>query len=108
MKSDNDWILFFVGFCMSIFVIYDFGLWIVISLTSNATFYETRDMYLLRYPEFMRNARILTLINIFGGIVACLCFYRLWKSNLGYIKSALKIFLIFHLILISWQIFSLM
>jgi len=99
-------ILFFIALILFSLVSLNIYLWISISSNHAITFEQAKSEYLKKFPEIIRNAKILTLFNILLLSIAAFLFYKL--KSVSKLQLWIKILLTISILLIGWQVFSLM
>lgn len=96
-----------VGILLSLGVLLSFVLWLKLTLTNQINFETARQLYLSNYPPFVRNARVLTTLHIGLNVLAITCLLRVPLSSPKLI-TLVRFFVILNLVMMIWQIFSLM
>ena len=84
-------------------VLINIFLWFYVCSKPAKTFYETRDNYLFYFPGFLQHAMLLTVINIVLLSIAAFIFNKSRKL----LKVSNVLFYV-CVVLISWQVFTLM
>lgn len=79
-------------------------LWIIVSI--NKPFLQARSEYLQKFPEIIQNGQVITSLNILLLAAALFLFHRA-KTEQRLKVFALTFFYI-SIVLISWNLFSLM
>lgn len=105
-QMQNKIVFFIIALILFIIPVLDMYLWISISMKPMNTFQQSKAEYLSHYPEILQNALISTLLNILFLAAASILFYKA-RTGKGLKKLSLVFFYI-CIILISWQVFSLM
>ena len=105
MKSKES-LYFIIGLILLSIVGIDIYWWIIISSDSSKTFSEVQAAYFQKFPPFLRNGQSITIINVVLLSIAAFLFQK--SSNFASFKKLSPIFMIICLVLIAWQIFSLM
>ncbi|TDE11751.1 hypothetical protein [Dyadobacter psychrotolerans] len=100
--------LFLFGLVLTIMVFYNLVLWWVICSDTSLSLDQAKQAYLYRYPGFVADALLLTLLDIVMSAAAGLCFFRNRQILSGTWGLLAKGFAVVHLILICWLVFSLM
>lgn len=96
-----------VGILLSLVVLYSFLLWFKLTLNNKISFETARQLYLSNYPSFLRNAPVLTVLHIVLNMLAIICFLQYHRSSTK-VTALVKSFVILNVVMIMWQIFSLM
>jgi len=96
-----------VGILLTLCVLLSFFLWFKVALAKGTSFEMTRQLYLSNYPPFLRNARMLTAFYIVVNVLAIICFLRV-PFSLSKPSARVKFLVILNLVMMIWQIFSLM
>lgn len=96
-----------VGILLSLGVLLSFILWLKLTLTNQINFETARQLYLLNYTAFVRNARVLTTLHIVLNVLAITCLLRIPFSSPKLI-ALVRFFVILNVVMMIWQIFSLM
>nr|WP_295928141.1 hypothetical protein [uncultured Dyadobacter sp.] len=96
-----------VGVLLSLVVLLSFALWFKVTLTNKTDFETARQLYLSNYPPFVQNARVLTALHIVLNVLAIICFLRSPLSSLK-LNALVKFFVVLNVVMMIWQIFSLM
>lgn len=99
-------IYFTIALIVFCFVAVDIYWWIVVSSDASKSFQQMKSEYLERFPAILQNARIITLLNI--GLLATASFLFMKAQTLQKIKLVSKIFFVTSMVLIAWQVFTLM
>ena len=99
-------IYFVIALIIFCFVAVDIYWWIVVSSDASKSFQQMKSEYLERFPTILQNARIITLLNI--GLLATASFLFMKAQTLQKIKLVSKIFFVTSMVLIAWQVFTLM
>ncbi|HWV31401.1 MAG TPA: hypothetical protein VN038_17205, partial [Dyadobacter sp.] len=106
-ESISKKVLMAVGILLSFCVLLSFVLWFKVALINGISFETTKQLYLSNYPPFLRNARVLTALYIVVNALAIICFLRV-PFSLSKPTALVKFLVILNLVMIIWQIFSLM
>lgn len=101
-----EYFYFIIGLMLLAVVSMDIYWWINISSDASKTFEQVKAEYLLLFPEFIRNARMLTVLNIAGLSIAGLLFYK--STDIAQLKVLGWILVVLCGILVAWQVFTLM
>ena len=100
-------IFFYAGLLLCMVVVANVSLWIITS-TKEMSFTQAKALYLGYFPAFIRSAFVLTLLGI---TLNSLSTYLLTRSqritDSGY-RQVSQLVIILNIILISWQVFTLM
>lgn len=96
-----------VGVLLTLGVLYSFLLWFKLTLNDKVGFETARQLYLSNYPSFLRNARVLTALHIVLNMLAIICLLQSHQS-LTKGKALLKLLVILNVVMMLWQMFSLM
>lgn len=104
-KKDSPY-LFSAGLVLFLVAAGNMALWMVTASRNNGGFDETLTEYLSYFPEFIRNAQLLTLIDIFLLAVAGALFYNSMK--MAKYRLAGTILGIITVLLLMWNVFSLL
>jgi hypothetical protein len=100
--------LFVVGMILTVLVLIDLVLWWMVSSGSSGVFQDTVTRYLNYYPEYCRNASLLTIISIVLGLSASICFLRIADMQTGIVKNMANALAVLNLISLLLHAFSLM
>ena len=73
--------LLMIGVALTFSVLYNVGLWWMISSDSSKTLDEIKYEYQRHYPQYLQNSVLLTFIDIIMSFIAGLCFFKLGKSR---------------------------
>lgn len=103
-NKKRDRIAFCIGMLLFLLVLAAILLWIYIVTSRDGSFEAYKTQYLSFFPTVLRNAFLLTLINIIVLGIAIYCFILSMKA----FKYTALILAILAGILLMWQIFSLM
>lgn len=95
------------GILLSSCVLLSFFLWFKAALVNGNSFETTRQLYLSNYPPFLRNARVLTALYMVVNALAIICLLRV-PFSLSKPTALVKFFIILNLVMMIWQMFSLM
>lgn len=99
-------VFFIIALFLFIVVVLNIYLWISISIEPMRSFEESKGEYLSKFPKAMRNARLITLGNIILLSIASFLFFKVKKTRgLKIISFTL---LLLSILLLAWQLFSLM
>lgn len=96
-----------VGVLLTLGVLYSFLLWFKLTLNDRVSFETARQLYLSNYPSFLRNVRLLTALHIVLNMLAIICLLQNHQS-LTKGKALLKLLVILNVVMMLWQMFSLM
>ncbi|SEJ49758.1 hypothetical protein SAMN05216327_111174 [Dyadobacter sp. SG02] len=96
-----------VGILLSLGVLLSFILWLKLTLTNQINFETARQLYLSNYPPFIRNARVLTRLHIIFNVLAITCLLRAPLSS-PKLVVLVRFFVMLNVVMMIWQIFSLM
>ena len=100
--------LFISGLLLTLIVLYNLILWWAISTEKSTSFDQAKEAYLNRYPAFLADSLLLTLLSIVMSVTAGLCFFQIRQKSRGKLGLLSKVLAILHLILILWLVFTLM
>lgn len=95
---------FLFGLTLFVLVVLDMYWWIKVSI--NKPFLQAKREYLQIFPEFLQNGKTITLLNIIFLAVASVLFHK--NRNNKKIKLHASILFWVSIVLISWNLFSLM
>lgn len=101
-----EYFYFIIGLILFALVGLDIYWWINISSDASKTFEQVKAEYLLLFPESLRNALILTVLNIVGLSIAGLLFFK--STDIAQLKVLGWILVVLCGILVAWQVFTLM
>jgi len=99
-------VLFIIALFLFILVVLNIYLWISISVEPMMSFQQAKSEYLSKFPKVIRNARLITLLNIVFLSVASFLFFKV--QTVKGLKTLSLSFFFISIILIAWQLFSLM
>ena len=102
----NKIVLFIIALIIFIIPVLNLYLWISISIKPMNTFQQSKAEYASHFPGILQYVFIITLLNILFLAAASILFYKA-RTGKGLKKLSLGFFFI-CIILISWQLFSLM
>lgn len=106
MNNKKSTLLFCAGLIPLFIVIANMALWMITATGNDITFEQMVANYLSHYPEWLQNARLLTIINIvLLGIAGGLFFLSTRNPKLKIVGPS---FAILSGILGMWNVFSLM
>lgn len=106
-ESINRKVLISVGILLTLGVLYSFFLWLKLALDDKIGFETARQLYLSNYPSFLRNARVLTVLHIILNVLAITCLLYNQRSSLN-VAGLVKSCAILNVVMLMWQLFSLM
>ena len=106
-ESINGKVLISAGMVLTLIVLLSFFLWLKLTVNSDISFESARQTYLSNYPPFLRNARVLTLLHMVLNMLAITCFFRA-RQSLPKAAPLLKFLIILNIVMLVWQVFSLM
>lgn len=95
------------GILLTFIVLYSFIFWLKLSLSTKLSFEATRQLYLSNYPSFLRNARFLTLLYIILNITAIICLFQS-RHSFPKVAAVVRFLIILNIVMMTWQVFSLM
>ncbi len=98
-------ILFLIALIPFTIVVLNIYLWIDISNHSNS-FQQAKYEWLEKFPNVLQNARLITILNILFLSIAAFLFYK--TQNVPKLKLVSLFFFAISVLLIAWQVFSLM
>lgn len=96
-----------IGMLLSLGVLLSFVLWFKVTLVNKIDFETARQLYLSNYPPFVKNARVLTALHIVLSVLAIICLLRTPLSS-PKLTALVRFFVILNVVMMMWQIFSLM
>ncbi len=102
----NKIVFFIIALVLFSLVVLDLYWWITISTAPMQSFQQAKDEYLSVFPKVIRDARLITLFNILFLCTAAFLFYQV-KTAPGFKTISLALFFM-SLLLMAWQLFSLM
>lgn len=105
MKNKES-LYFIIGLILLSIVGIDVYWWITISSDSSKTFSEVQTAYSQKFPSFLRNGQSITITNVILLSISAFLFEK--ASKFASFKKLSLILMIMCLILIAWQIFTLM
>jgi hypothetical protein len=105
MKS-KEFLYFLSAIILLTIVSADIYWWISIASDNSKTFKEVQSMYHQKFPEFLRNGKLITFINII--LLAAATFLFIKTSSVFQLKKVSLGFMIISSLLAIWQIFTLM
>ena len=108
MRNPLNTVFMLIGSALTLVVILNLASWIAICSVPSRTFQQSQIQYLANYPKFLQNAGLLTWLYIGVGGLAIYFFSKIGQSASALNKSISKILIVVNLIIILWQIFSLM
>ena len=98
---------FYCGVLLCVGVVANIVLWIITS-TKKVSFDQAAALYLNYFPSFLKNTTLLTLLGIALSSLSVFLLTRSQKTlGSGYRQISLLLTTL-NIILISWQVFSLM
>jgi hypothetical protein len=106
-ESINNKVLISVGILLTFGVLYSFVLWLSLTVDDKISFETARQLYLSNYPSFLRNARALTVLHIILNMLAITCLLHIQRLSLN-VTRLVKYFIILNIVMLIWQLFSLM
>lgn len=106
MKKTDSPYLFVAAVALMLTAAGNMTLWMVTAANNNGSFEATLNEYLSYFPEFIANAQLLTLVNIFLLALAGAFFYNSMK--MARYRLAGTILGIITVLLLMWNVFSLL
>ena len=100
-------LFFYSGLLLCVVVVANIGLWIIVS-TEEIAFEQAKALYLGHFPAFLRNATLLTLLGIALSSLSVYLLNRSQKLLGSSYQRVGQLLTVLNIILISWQVFSLM
>jgi|GEM_PF-5858591 len=100
-------LLFYSGLLLCVVVVANIALWIIVS-TKEVAFDEAKALYLGYFPAFLGNALVLTLLGITLNSLSTYLLTRSQKIIGSVYRRVSQLVIILNIILISWQVFTLM
>jgi len=98
--------LFISGLLLTLIVLYNLILWWAISTEKLTSFNQAKEAYLNRYPTFLADPLLLTLLSIIMSAIAGLCFFQIRQQSRGKLGLLSKVLAILHLIVILLLLFT--
>lgn len=102
----NEVLLFSIGLILFSIVVIDLYWWIEISSDYSKSFDQAKKEYLEKLPSFISKGGQVAVYNIVLLAIAGFLFFK--SSALKQLKIISKVFFIFCIIIVAWQVFSLM
>jgi len=99
-------IFFIIALSLFCLVVLNIYLWISISIEPMKSFQQAKSEYLSKFPKAIQNARLITLLNIIFLSVASFLFFKVQTAR-G-LKTLSLTFFFISIILMAWQLFSLL
>ncbi len=99
-------VFFIIALFLFSLVVLNIYLWISISIEPMKSFQQAKAEYLSKFPKPIQNARLITLLNIIFLSAASFLFYKVHTAQ-G-LKTLSLTFFFISIILMAWQLFSLM
>ena len=103
---NKEFLYFIAGLILLTIVSVDIYWWVSISSDYSKTFSEVQAEYHRKFPPFLRNGRLITVINIILLSISIFLFEKISSSE--QFKKLGLIFMIICSVLVFWQIFTLM
>ena len=100
-------IFFYAGLLLCLVVVANVSLWIITS-AKEMPFTQAKALYLGYFPVFIRNALVLTLLGITLNSLSTYLLTRSQKIISSGYRRVSQLVIILNIILISWQVFTLM
>ena len=82
--------LFISGLLLTLIVLCNLILWWAISTEKSISFNQAKDAYLNRYPAFLADSLLLTLLNIVMSATAGLCFFQIRQKLQWQIRPTIQ------------------
>ena len=100
-------IFFYAGLLLCMVVVANVSLWIITS-TKEMSFTQAKVLYLGHFPAFIRSAFVLTLLGITLNSLSTYLLTRSQRITDSSYRQVSQLVIILNIILISWQVFTLM